>query len=56
MATIRGAYPQIYTFRATTPNLIVVGTWEKSKIARFVDLRAKAVALDQRFKGDVQVR
>ena len=50
LATIRGAYPQIYTFHATTPNLIVVGMWEKSKISA-ADLHAKAVALDQRFKA-----
>jgi spermidine synthase len=50
LATIRGAYPQIYTFRATTPNLIVVGTWDKSR-TNAADLRGKARALDQRFKA-----
>ncbi len=50
LATIRGAYPQIYTFRATTPNLVVVGTWEKSKTDA-ADFRTRARALDQRFKA-----
>jgi spermidine synthase len=50
VATVRGAYPQIYTFRSTTPNLIVVGTWEKAKTSA-ADLRTRARALDQRFKA-----
>jgi spermidine synthase len=50
VATVRAAYPQMYTFRATSPNLIVVGTWEKSKTSP-ADLRARAKALDQRFKA-----
>jgi len=50
LATVRAAYPQVYTFRATTPNMIVVGTWEKSRTSA-TDLREKARALDQRFKA-----
>lgn len=50
LATIRGAYPQTYAFRARTANLIVVGTWEKSRTS-LADLRTKARALDQRFKA-----
>jgi spermidine synthase len=50
LATIRGAYPQIYAFRATSPNLIVVGTWEKARTSA-ADIRARARALDQRFKA-----
>ena len=50
LATVRAAYPRIYTFRASTPNQIVVGTWEKSRTSA-ADLHAKARALDQRFKA-----
>ena len=32
LATIRGAYPQAYTFQASTPNLIVVCTWDKTRV------------------------
>jgi spermidine synthase len=50
LATIRAAYPEIYSFRATTPNLIVVGTWDKAKLTA-TELHTRAVALDQRFKA-----
>jgi spermidine synthase len=50
MATVRSAYPQIYAFRATSPNLIVVGTWEKAKTSA-TDLRTNATALDKRFNA-----
>src|SRR5208282_98603 len=33
LATVRGAFPQVYTFRSATANLIVVGTWDKTRIA-----------------------
>ncbi len=50
VATLRGVYPQTYAFRARTPNLIVVGTWEKTRTSADA-LRARARALDQRFKA-----
>jgi spermidine synthase len=50
IATIRAAYPQIYLFKATTPNEIVVGTWEKQHTTT-ATLRDRARALDQRFKA-----
>jgi spermidine synthase len=53
MATIRGAYPQTYSFRATTANLVVVCTWEKSRTSAD-DLRTKARELDKRFKATFQ--
>ena len=31
LATIRSAYPQVYTFKAPTPNMIVVCTWGKTR-------------------------
>jgi spermidine synthase len=50
VATIRSAYPQVYTFRATSPNLICVGTWEESRQTAAA-IREKAKGLDQRFKA-----
>jgi len=50
LATLRSAYPQIYTFRASTPNVVVVGTWAKSRTSA-ADQREQARALDQRFKA-----
>jgi spermidine synthase len=50
LATVRGAYPQTYTFKARSPNLIVVGAWEKTRTSS-ADLRTKARELDQRFKA-----
>ncbi len=32
LATIRSAYPQAYTFKAPTPNMIVVCTWDKTRV------------------------
>jgi spermidine synthase len=50
LATIRDAYPQTYAFKARTSNLVVVGTWEKSRTSS-ADLRTRARGLDQRFKA-----
>ncbi len=49
-ATIRSVYPQTYTFRASTPNIIVVCTWGKTRLAASV-LHEKAKQLDRRFKA-----
>ena len=53
VATIRGAYPQTYTFRARTPNLIVVGTWEKSRTSS-ADLRTEGPRAGPAIQGDIQ--
>ena len=50
LATIRSAYPQTYTFRASTPNMIVVCTWDKTRVAAAA-LHEKAKELDRRFKA-----
>ena len=50
LATIRGAYPQAYAFRASTPNLIVVCTWDKTRVTAAA-LHEKAEELDRRFKA-----
>ena len=50
MATIRAAYPQVYTFRASTPNMIVVCTSEKNRVTAAA-LHEKARELDHRFKA-----
>ena len=50
LAAIRSAYPQAYTFRAATPNMIVVCTWDKTRVAPAA-LREKANELDRRFKA-----
>ncbi|MGO9108354.1 MAG: fused MFS/spermidine synthase [Thermoguttaceae bacterium] len=50
LAAIRRAYPQAYTFRASTPNMIVVCTWDKTRFAAAA-LREKAKELDRRFKA-----
>jgi len=46
----RKAYPQVYAFRATSPNMIVVCTWEKAR-ANATALHEKAKELDHRFKA-----
>ena len=50
LATIRSAYPQTYAFHGSTLNTIVVGTWEKTRVAAAA-LREKALELDRRFKA-----
>ncbi len=50
LGTIRSAYPQAYTFRASTPNMIVACTWEKTR-ATSTALKEKAKELDRRFKA-----
>jgi len=50
LAAIRSAYPQVYAFRAATPNMIVVCTWEKSRLTAAA-LHEKAAELDRRFKA-----
>jgi len=50
LAAIRSAYSQAYTFRASTPNVIVVGTWDKARLSAAV-LHDKATELDRRFKA-----
>ncbi len=50
LAAIRKVYPQVYTFRVPTANMIVVGTWDKTRVASAA-LREKATALDRRFKA-----
>jgi spermidine synthase len=50
LATIRGVYPQIYAFKASTPNKIVVGTWEKAHLSSSA-LHEKAQELDRRFNA-----
>jgi spermidine synthase len=50
LANVRGAFPQVYTFRASSPNMIAVGTPEKTRVTATA-LREKAKELDQRFKA-----
>ena len=50
LAAIRSAYPQAYTFKATTPNVIVVCTWDKTRVTAAA-LHEKAKELDRRFKA-----
>ena len=50
LATLRSAYPQVYTFRASSPNLIVVCTWEKTRVTAAA-LHETAKELDRRFKA-----
>lgn len=50
LAMIRSVYPQTYTFRASTPNMIVVCTWDKTR-ATAAALHEKAKELDRRFKA-----
>ncbi len=50
LATIRSAYPQVYTFRATSPNTIIVCTWDKARVTA-ATLHEKAKELDRRFKA-----
>ena len=50
VATIRSVCPQVYAFRAATPNLIFVCTWEKVRVTAAA-LREKATELDRRFKA-----
>ncbi len=50
LATIRNAYPQAYAFRASTPNLIVVCSRDKSRLTAAA-LRKNARQLDHRFKA-----
>src|SRR5208282_5277269 len=50
LATIRTAYPQAYSFRASTPNMIVVCTWDKTRVTAAA-MHEKARELDHRFKA-----
>ncbi len=50
LATIRSAYPQVYAFRASTPNVIVVCTWDKTRVTAAA-LHDRAKELDRRFKA-----
>jgi spermidine synthase len=50
LAAIRSAYPQVYKFKAPTPNIIVVCTWDKTRAASAA-LHDKAKELDRRFKA-----
>lgn len=50
LATIRSAYPQTYAFRATSPNMIVACTWDKTRVTAAA-LHEKARELDSRFKA-----
>jgi spermidine synthase len=50
LATIRGVSSQAYTFKAPTPNLIAVCTWDKTRIPSAI-LRDRAKDLDRRFKA-----
>jgi len=50
LATIRSVYPEAYTFRASTPNMIVVCTWNKTRLPAAA-LHEKATELDRRFKA-----
>ncbi len=50
LAAIRSAYSQTYSFKASTPNIIVVCTDEKTR-ATSAALHAKALELDRRFKA-----
>jgi spermidine synthase len=50
VATMRSVYPQVYTFKSTTPNKIIVGTWEKSRTSSAA-LHEKAKELDHRFNA-----
>ncbi len=55
LATIRSVYPQTYTFRASTFNIIVVGTWDKTRVTAAA-LHEKAKELDRRFKATFTFR
>ncbi len=50
LTTIRSACPQAYVFRAATLNMIVVCSWDKTRIAPAA-LRERAGELDRRFKA-----
>jgi spermidine synthase len=50
MGVIRRAYPQVYAFRAATPNIICVGTREKTRQGA-AEVREAAKVLDHRFKA-----
>ncbi len=50
LATLRSVYPQTYAFRATSPNVIVVCTWDKTRVT-VAALHEKAKKLDGRFKA-----
>ena len=50
LATIRSAYPQVYMFKASTPNRIITCTWEKTRTTPAA-LHEKAKELDGRFKA-----
>ena len=50
LADIRSVYPQTYTFKAATPNMIVACTWDKARVTAAA-LHEKAKELDRRFKA-----
>ena len=50
LTTIRSAYSQAYTFRASTPNMIAVCTGDKTRLAAAA-LHERAAELDRRFKA-----
>jgi spermidine synthase len=50
LATIRSVYAQVYTFKASTPNRIVVGTYDKARLTSTA-LHEKAKGLDHRFNA-----
>jgi spermidine synthase len=50
LATVRGAYSQVYTFKAPTPNMIAICTRDKTR-ATAAALRERAKELDRRFKA-----
>ncbi len=50
LAAVRSAYPQAYTFKAPTPNMIVVCAQDKTRVAAAA-LRERAKDHDHRFKA-----
>lgn len=49
LATMNKVFAQVYAFRCSAPNLIVVGSWDKTRMLPAA-MREKAKELDRRFK------
>lgn len=53
--TIRNAFPQVYVFRVSETNLVVIGSLADAR-AKAADLRSRALAADRRFQTDFSFR
>ena len=49
LATMSKVFTQVYAFRCSAPNLIVVGSWDKTRMLPAA-MRERATQLDRRFK------